>query len=124
ATLPQALAIGALLVLQARALLRIEPSRLASARSGGRTWALGRWRAPAGIAALLAVLAAIALPVYGLIWRAGRVSAAPALGRVWTFDGLVGSLRRAWVDLVDPQSPWSRTVLTQTLLWASVGAAL
>lgn len=82
-----------------------------------RDWRLGRWRWP--LAGLLAVSIgpAVALPIDGLVWRAGRLggSAAAGLAPHWSVVNLGRSLSRAAWAIV----PY----LGSSLLLAGFGAA-
>ncbi len=129
--LPAMLVVGGLIVWAARSVLKADPARLPTAASRPRTWRLGRWRVPIGLAMWALVGTVTGLPIYGLLWRAGRVSAegsGSTLDPKWSFSGLSGSLSRAWIDLTAPTvlgSPWevleSRPVVG-TLLWSAVAA--
>lgn len=126
ASIPQVLAIGLLVLVGLRALGRIDPARVRAGASGPRTWPLGPWRWPLGLAATLAVAALLGLPLYGLVWRAGRVGSglSPGRGAAWSVAGLMGTLAGAWEDLVDPSRPLVRAALPGTVLWAGLGATL
>jgi iron(III) transport system permease protein len=114
--LPPLAVLGVLVVVTARGLLRADPARIASAAAGGRVWRLGRWRVPLGAAIVATAGNLVALPLYGLIWRAGRVGGAAALGRPphWSLSGLCGTLGSAAAEVASP--------LAQSAAWAS-GAA-
>jgi iron(III) transport system permease protein len=58
----------------------------------------------------------VALPLYGLVWRAGRVGGSAALGRAphWSWEGLVGTLRFATAEATGP--------LVESMTWAAVAA--
>lgn len=115
-TIPPLVVLGGAVLLGASALLALDPARLPSKRSRPRTWGLGRWRGPLGL--LLVGLAGpvIALPIVGLIWRAGRGggSAVLGIGPTWSAPGLAGSLRRAFGTVL----PY----LAETSLYAAAGA--
>ncbi len=116
--LPPLVVLGIGIILAGRALSRLDPARLASVSSGARAWRLGPWRIPSGV--LLSLLAgnALAFPLYAMIWRAGRVGGRATLGQppVWSFKGLVGTLRLAAAEIRDP--------LFASLVWASMAATL
>lgn len=126
ATLPQFLLIGSLVIVAARALLKLDPARVVSAGARARVWPLGRWRGPLSALVWLFMGTLLALPLYGLVWRAGRVGSGlvPGQGASWSFRGLLGTLTRALTDLVEPDLPIERTYLGGTLMWAAVGATL
>jgi iron(III) transport system permease protein len=102
--LPPLLVLGGLVVLGTRQLLRAEPARLPTASVRARAWPLGRWRRPVGAGLALVVAAFVGLPLVTLVWRAGRVGGAAALGRPpgWSLAGLAGTLRFAWGDAYEP----------------------
>ena len=58
----------------------------------------------------------LAFPLYGLLWRAGRVGGRASQGRppAWSFDGLTGTLRRAAEEISEP--------LLGSLIWTAVAA--
>ncbi len=100
-TLPMLFVLGGGIIWAARALLRADPSRLPTAEARVRVWSLGAWRFPLGILVLAVVGNAIALPLYGLGWRAGFVGAE----RRWSIGGFFGSIRAAWPDLIASTAP-------------------
>jgi iron(III) transport system permease protein len=103
-SVPPFLVLGGLIVLVARALFRADPARLVSAFAPVHLWPLRRWRAP--LAALLVVVIgnAVALPIYTLIWRAGRVGGRARLGQPpeWSFTGFWGTLQFAASEIEEP----------------------
>jgi iron(III) transport system permease protein len=120
--LPPLIALGMLILLVGQALARSDPARLVSSFTRARRWSLGRWRFAAG-ALLVAVMGNVtALPLYSLLWRAGRVSGRAALGQppAWSLAGLFGTLQFAAAEIREP--------LKASLFWtaaaASVAAAL
>lgn len=102
---------------------------LTAVESGGRVvpdavrwrWRLGTWRWPVGLATVVISIVLVALPAYGLIWRAGRVASGEG-GLVWSWEGLWGSLRGAWLDLTDPELAWYRAPLWGSVVWSTVAA--
>jgi iron(III) transport system permease protein len=117
-TLPPLVVLGGLVVVGMRRLLAAEPARLPSASSRAKVWRLGAWRAVVGAALGGSLAGFVALPLYSLLWRAGRVGGDAATGRPprWSFSGLLGTLRFAWAD--------SSEALGQSLLWAAVAATV
>lgn len=118
AMLPLLAVLGGLAWIAAAACLRYDPARVPSARTEPRTWKLGAWRLPLSLGAWTATAVALAVPIGGLIWRAGRVGGNAAL-RIkphWTPQGLLGSLARATPEIIDP--------LIASLAWASAAATL
>ncbi len=115
--LPPILALGGLVLLGIRGLLRADPARLPSPATRPKLWRLGYWRWPMGIALWLIVGNAAALPLYSLVWRAGRVGGIAAAGRAphWSLSGLLGTLRFAWEEASEP--------LAQSAAVAAVGAS-
>ena len=92
---------------------------------GARPWRLGRWRIPLGALLLLLVGNLVALPLYSLIWRAGRVGGRARLGQppTWSLHGLLGTLEFAasesWEPLRDSLVLAShRGDVTTALAWA------
>ncbi len=91
---------------------------------------MGTWRIPLGLFLCLFVGNAFALPLFGLVWRAGRVGGQASLERSaqWSLHGLDGTLRRA-VDTIGEPLLWSllwtaaaataATMLALTLGWAA-----
>jgi iron(III) transport system permease protein len=114
--LPPLVVLGGLVLLGIRALLAADPARLPSAAARARVWQLGPWRVPLEIAAVAVVGNAVALPLYSLVWRAGRVGGVAATGQPprWSLPGLIGTLRFAW-----DESSWP---LTQSMALAAGGA--
>ena len=120
-TLPPLVVLGLATVLLARALLRADPARLPSPALRPMPWHLGAWRIPAGLLASLFVGGLIALPLYGLIWRSGRVggSAAAGIAPHWSFTGLAGTLGNAFAEVYGPPD----FLLPASALWAALGAS-
>lgn len=114
--LPPLAVLGGLVLLASTALIRAEPARLASAAAGAKLWRLGRWRVPVGVALVLTAGNALALPLYGLVWRAGRVggSAREGIPPRWSFEGLTGTLARSAGEVAWP--------LAEGATWAALGA--
>jgi len=115
--LPPLVVLGGLVALGARGLLAADPVRIASAAARARVWRLGAWRVPVGVAALAVVGNGVALPLYSLVWRAGRVGGLAAMGRPprWSLSGLLGTLRFAWGEASGP--------LAQSAAVAAAGAS-
>jgi iron(III) transport system permease protein len=115
-SLPSLLVLGLTILLATRMLLRSDPARLASAESRARTWRLGPWRVPQGVLVAVTAGNVVALPIYGLIWRAGRVggSAARGIAPHWSVAGLARTLLAAGWEMFIP--------LGKSLFWAGVGA--
>jgi len=116
--LPPFLVLGVLILFVGRALARLDPARVASSLDRARRWRLGAWRLPVGV--LLIGLAGniVALPLYSLVWRAGRVGGRATAGRppVWSVAGLWGTLQNAAADIWEP--------LLASLLWTGMAATL
>lgn len=100
--LPPLAVLGVLIVLASRGLLRADPARLASMAEKGKLWRLGRWRIPLGLLAWTSAGVIVLLPLTALVWRAGRVGGAAALGQPphWSPSGLAGTLRLALLDVL------------------------
>ncbi|QEH33690.1 spermidine/putrescine ABC transporter membrane protein [Aquisphaera giovannonii] len=111
---PLAILAAAILGL-ALALERSDPARLAAAFGRVDAWRAGRRSAPAWMLVLL-VSNVMLLPLYGMVWRAGRVGGRARLGLppVWSFEGLAGTLSFAWEESWEPM---------QTSLWLGSAAA-
>jgi iron(III) transport system permease protein len=114
--LPPLLILGGLIVLLAGGLARSEPSRWASAWLNGPRWDLGRLRLPLGNLLLIFLGNILALPLYSLIWRAGRVGGRARLGRPpeWSLAGLAGTMRQAAEECAEP--------LGTSLFWTALAA--
>lgn len=123
--LPPLIVLGGFIVLASRWLLRTEPARLASAATLA-PWRLGRWRIAAGLLVFLFLLALLGLPLFSLVWQAGRVGgdARRGLPPAWSLTGLAGTLWKAVSEVVGPslRRPW-RGPLGASLIWGSLGAA-
>lgn len=123
--IPSLLVIGGLVLLICRSLSRQAPKRLASAFERSRTWRLGRWRVLLGVLLVSLVGNVVALPLYSLIWRAGRVGGRATLGKppAWSLEGLGGSLKLAFDEGVEPLTTsvalaLCAATLAATLAWA------
>lgn len=116
--LPPLLVLGAGVFVVARTLGRDAPAKAATAFGRSKVWRLGRWRIPLGASAAAIAAGVLALPLGGLVWRAGRVGGRATLGEPpsWSFAGLVGTLRTAAEECVDP--------LTTSTLLAAVAATI
>jgi iron(III) transport system permease protein len=114
--LPPLCVLGVLILLVGRALARLDPSRIASSFARARIWSLGAWRIPLGLLLFASVGNALALPFYGLVWRAGRVGGSATLGRppAWSLSGLAGTLRFAAGEVWEP--------LLWSLIWTAAAA--
>lgn len=146
--LPPLVVLGVLILVTARLLLRADPARLASVARQGRVWALGVWRIPIGVLVAATAGSVLFLPIFTLVWRAGRVGGIAASGQPpeWTLPGFLGTLRRAVLDvggsfLAGPlenalkSGTWSAlrgpgrwlgnplgSPLLESMLWGAVGA--
>jgi len=116
--LPPLVVLGVILVFGTHALTRIDPARLASAAAVAKTLRLGRWRVPLGLASMVVVLILTGLPVWSMIWHAGRVGGIARMGQspAWSVSGLLGTLQRAWEDAAEP--------LVTSVMFAATGALL
>jgi iron(III) transport system permease protein len=116
--LPPMIVLGALIVVVGRTLGRLDPARLVSPLAGAREWRLGNWRVPLGLVLLAFAGNMVAFPIYGLIWRAGRVSGRATLGLPpeWSFGGLTGTLRFAASEIEEP--------LVTSLVWGCVSTSV
>ena len=116
--LPPLIVLGALVLFGVRALFSADPARLPSPSGRARLWKLGRWRVPVGLTLLAVVGNAAALPLYSLVWRAGRVGGLAAMGRAphWSSAGFEGTLRSAFDEAGGP--------LLQSVVLAAVGASV
>jgi iron(III) transport system permease protein len=127
--LPPLAVLGGLILLGSHVVSRTDPARLASPRLRGPTWRLGPARRAAGGAVLAIVGGILAVPLYGLVWRAGRVAGQAAGGRPphWSPEGLAGTLVRAWPDVAEPSAlayQPLRSPLLSTAIWAALAASL
>ncbi|MHB1555853.1 MAG: ABC transporter permease [Isosphaeraceae bacterium] len=116
--LPPLVVLGFAILLAARAMSQYDPARLTSGGAGMRAYSLGRWRTAAGGLLILTVGNAVAFPLYGMIWRAGRVGGRATLGQppTWSLLGLEGTLARAAGEVSEP--------LFASLAWASIAATV
>jgi iron(III) transport system permease protein len=116
--LPPLFLVGSLILITGHALGRFDPARLVSSFSRARLWHLGRWRVACGLLLLALIGNAAALPLYSLVWRAGRVGGRATLGRppTWSLSGLMGTLQDAGAEIWEP--------LKASLVWTSVAASL
>jgi iron(III) transport system permease protein len=129
-TLLPLLVLGTLIALVARGLLNVERARLATAAAGGKLWRLGPWRVPLGLLVAITAGAIVALPLFSLVWWAGRVGGRAVLGQgpSWSLTGLIGTLRAALSDAAGPlgdslvcagSGATATVVLAWTLAWVS-----
>ena len=102
-----------MILIAGRALARLDPARLVSsfAGPGSGGWAAGEF--PAACCSLALIGNAMALPLYSLVWRAGRVGGRATLGRppTWSLSGLMGTLRFAAAEIWEP--------LQASLVWTA-----
>ena len=112
--------LGGLILLGMAVLLRVDPARVVSAASRARDWPLGRWRVPVGLGLIATVGNLVALPIYSLIWRAGRVGgrATQEVAPHWWSGGLIGTLARAGGELIGPglARPFRSPILSSSIL--------
>lgn len=123
--IPPTLAIGLVLLLGSRVVLRADPGRVASSGDLGGPWELGRWRWPASAAAWLSAGLLFGLPLYAMAWRAGRVGGDAAAGASprWSAGGLWETLSYAAVEVREPLATTavvaaSGATATAALAWA------
>ena len=116
--LPPLIVLGLLILITGRALGRFDPVRLVSSFHRARLWQLGRWRIPGGAVLMVLIGNAAALPLYSLVWRAGRVGGRATLGRppTWSLSGLMGTLEYAAAEIREP--------LQASLVWTAIAATL
>lgn len=102
--IPPMMVLGPLIGFTAWKLTRAEPRRLASFYTAAPRRRLRTWRIPVGIGLLLVVGLFAGLPIYGLLWRAGRVGGRAMLGQPprWSLIGLAGTMREALDDSWEP----------------------
>jgi iron(III) transport system permease protein len=124
--LPSLIVLGTLILIGARWLLDADPARIVSTAIHAPLWRLGRWRIAAGLGIGLFLGAFIGLPLYSLVWRAGRVNGSATLGIPphWSLSGLAGTLRAAMIEVLGPvfRKPL-RSSLVASVLWGSIGAS-
>ncbi|HEX8201068.1 MAG TPA: iron ABC transporter permease, partial [Isosphaeraceae bacterium] len=133
--LPPLAVLGGLVFLAAWGLLRTDPARLPSADAGVRLWGLGRWRVPLGLVAWATVGNAVAVPIYAMTWRAGRVAAAPGRPPRWSPRKLAETLGGTGEPRPGATPPRGAAgtsggvgaevagPLGETTLWAALGAS-
>ncbi|WP_435008471.1 ABC transporter permease [Tundrisphaera lichenicola] len=121
--LPPMILLGVLVLLGARALLKADPARVLSASTRARDWRLGRWRVPVGLGLIATAGNLLALPLYSLIWHAGRVGGAPGREPSWSVQGLAGTLANAAREMYSPGFARPiRSPLLSSLILAGAGA--
>jgi iron(III) transport system permease protein len=123
--LPPLVVLGGLIIVVGRWLARLDPARLVSSFARARLWNLGRWRIRCGVLSWALAGNAVALPIYSLVWRAGRVGGRAMRGQapVWSFSGLLGTLRYAALDIWEPlQESLVLTAVAATLTVSIAGA--
>ncbi len=122
--LPPLVIFGGLILIAARALLRVDPARVLSASARSRDWRLGRWRGPVGLAVMASAGSLVALPMFSLVWHAGRVVDRARPGApTWSLSGLAGTLASTAGELFGPMlSRPMRSPLFSSVLLASVAA--
>jgi len=120
--LPPLVVLGTLILIVGRALSQFDPARLVSSFARARQWPMGRWRIAGGLLLVALVGNATALPLYSLLWRAGRVGGRATLGQppTWSLSGLTGTLRSASAEIWEPL----KASLLCTAVAATVAAAL
>ncbi|MFO0888984.1 MAG: ABC transporter permease subunit [Isosphaeraceae bacterium] len=103
-SLPPLLVLGIAIFMAARWFERADPARLSSAYGRCRRWSLGRWKAASEWLVFGLFTALVAVPLYSLIWRAGRVGGRARLGMppVWSISGLQGTLTYAAGESAGP----------------------
>jgi iron(III) transport system permease protein len=116
--LPPLIVLGLLILIAGRALGHFDPARLISSFASVRLWPLGRWRIPCGLILVALVGNTAALPLYSLVWRAGRVGGRATLGQppVWSLSGLLGTLQYAGAEIWEP--------MKASLAWTTIAATL
>jgi iron(III) transport system permease protein len=117
-TLPPLLLLGTLILFVGQGLSRIDPARLVSSFALSRTWSLQEWRVCGGVLLVALVGNLTVLPLYSLLWRAGRVGGRATLGRppTWSLSGLLGTLQSAASEIRGP--------LQASLLLTAIAATL
>jgi iron(III) transport system permease protein len=117
------LVIGALILVGVRALMKVDPARVLSASARSRDWRLGRWRVPVGLAVGATYGVAVALPLFSLVWHAGRVV---ERGRAyWSWSGLGRTLASTTGELfAGALSRPFRAPLVSSLILAGSAACL
>jgi len=117
-TLPPLVVLGTLILIVGRVLSRFDPARIVSSFARARLWRLGLWRIPSGLLLVALIGNAMALPLYSLLWRAGRVGGRATLGQppTWSLSGLWGTLRSAAAESWQP--------LQASLVWTAVAATV
>jgi iron(III) transport system permease protein len=116
--LPPLVVLGTCILFLGRVLARLDPARVVSSSARARRWPMGRWRIVAGALLVALVGSVMALPLYSLIWRAGRVGGRATLGQgpTWSLAGLLGTMQSASAEILQP--------LTASLVWTAVAATV
>ncbi len=124
--LPPLIAFGALILVGVRGLLKVDPARILSASDRSRDWRLGRWRVPLGLAVMATFGNFVALPIFSLIWHAGRVVDRLRPGEPrWSLAGFGATLASAAGELfANSLSRPLRSPMVASLILSSLAACL
>lgn len=128
--LPPLLVLGPLIAWGSHALSKVDPARLASASERRRIWSFGRARLSLGAIATTTAVGFFGLPIFALVWRAGRLGGPRHHWKWTTFRKLIGD---AWLELAGaPRVPFLQSgrpfwrfdsLLETTAVWSAVAAA-
>jgi iron(III) transport system permease protein len=124
--LPPLFAFGALILVGVRSLLKVDPARILSASDRSRDWRLGHWRLPTGLAVMATFGNVVALPIFSLIWHAGRVVDRLRPGEPrWSLSGFEATLARTSAELFGGMlSRPFRAPMVSSLILSGVAACL
>ncbi|MDX2036646.1 MAG: ABC transporter permease subunit [Isosphaeraceae bacterium] len=119
--IPPLIVVGSLLFVVTERLAALDPERIQWHARIGRTWRLGRGRVWISLLAWCVVALLAGLPLYSLIWRAGRVNGDAAAGLLpyWSLEGLFGSLGEGARAIWPSTSRWMRKPLWASLVLAA-----
>jgi iron(III) transport system permease protein len=116
ASAPQLVCLAVLILAMGLLLHHHEPARDALARiRPAMRWELGAWRWPATGLVSMVGFVLMGVPLYAMVWRAGRVGSGAGRPAVWSWTGLLGTLSRALATVAEP--------LAESILWAGLGAS-
>ncbi len=126
AALPPLAVLGTLILIIGQALERFDPARLVSSFRPRESWPLGRDRKACGLVLIAVIGNALAMPLYSLIWRAGRVGgrAGAGVSPSWSLSGFAGTLGYAADEIREPMEMTLVCTMIAAIVTAVLAAAL
>ena len=143
-TLPQLTLLGSAVFLASLCFLRFDLRNLVTGPRSAWRFRLGSTGLPIFVLVSVFLGVVVGLPIYGLVWRAGRITLGPnILSPTWSPAGLAGSLAGAWSELmgsgigitqqlpelgIEPQANpegnhYLRAPLPGSLVWSALAAS-